>query len=123
METDRLRTCEIMIAIVCACIPSAVYGFRQQGSIYQKLFKISTYVRSTSTPTKFMADSASTHSRSEIYSKIHPDDRKSIEILYPLEDVEMDSMDGRRNKSSEARVVETPEPAHLAEPKDVNMMV
>jgi hypothetical protein len=113
-----------MIAIVCACIPSAVYGFRQEGSIYQKLFKVSTYVRTTSTPTKFMADSASTHSRSEIYSKIHPDDRKSIEILYPLGDLEMDSIDERRStKESKTRTVEMPEPAHLAEPKDVNMMV
>jgi hypothetical protein len=71
-----------------------------------------------------MADSASTHSRSEIYSKIHPDDRKSIEILYPLGDLEMDSIDERRSiKESKTRTVEMPEPAHLAEPKDVNMMV
>ena len=113
-----------MIAIVCACIPSAVYGFRQEGSVYQKFFTMSTYVKTTiSTPSKFVADSASAHSRSEIYSKIHPDDRKSIEILYPLEDLEMNSIDEARSKGSKTRVLVTPEPAHLAEPKNVNMMV
>ena len=120
-----LRTCEVMIAIVCACIPSAVYGFRQEGSFYQRLFRMSTYAKSTtaSAPTKFMADSASAHSRSEIYSKIHPDDRKSIEIMYPLEDLEMNSIDEACSKRSETRAVETPEPAHLAQPKNVNIMV
>jgi hypothetical protein len=121
-----LRICEVWISIVCACIPSAVYGFRQEGSIYQKIFRIST--NRDRKPTPFVADSASAHSRSEIYSKAQSSsstgtrtssDRKTIEMMYPPIEVEMARIEGSYERDTQ----QTPEPAHLAKPKDVNMMV
>lgn len=37
------RLAEVFLGVTCACIPTVAYGFRHSGSVYQKIFRPSTY--------------------------------------------------------------------------------
>ncbi|KAH7372291.1 hypothetical protein BKA66DRAFT_443641 [Pyrenochaeta sp. MPI-SDFR-AT-0127] len=44
--TNIVGLAEVFLGITCACVPTVAYGFRHSGSVYQKIFRPSTYSNS-----------------------------------------------------------------------------
>lgn len=105
-----IRLCEILLGIICACLPAAAYGFRHEGSIHHRLLHRSHYTASkqynskqyhssiskpASNPRLGTADGESLISRSRIRCSTY------VEILN--EGKETDGV-GHENRSTEEDV-------------------
>ncbi|KAJ4993292.1 hypothetical protein SVAN01_01267 [Stagonosporopsis vannaccii] len=49
--------CEVLLGITCACLPAAVYGFRQKGTVYHRALHPSLYLSSKLASTTILTSS------------------------------------------------------------------